>query len=107
MASKATSEALAGYWQEQVDKWRVSEQSQQAFCKAHDLNYHRFMYWRRKFDSRSTKKRSTPSPALVPVTYRPPATVAGLTLVLPSGLELHGLSKDNLSLVQQLLARLS
>jgi hypothetical protein len=44
MSSKAASEALSNYWQQQVDRWQVSGQSQQGFCKTHDLNYHRFVY---------------------------------------------------------------
>ena len=107
MTSKATTEALAGYWQQQIDTWRVSGQSQQAFCKVHELSYHQFLYWRRKFESRSTENQSPPSSALVPVIYRPPSTAAGLSLVLPNGLELRGLSEDNLPLAQQLLDRLS
>jgi hypothetical protein len=40
------------------------------------------------------------------VTYAPPATANRLCLVLPNGMELHGLTMDNLGVVQQLLARL-
>jgi hypothetical protein len=104
---KATSETLSNYWQQQIDKWQISSQSQQAFCKAHNLSYHQFLYWRRKFEDRSSENQNPPSSALVPVLYRPPSTATGLSLVLPSGLELRGLSGDNLSLVQQLLDRLS
>jgi len=107
MSRKAASEALSKYWQQHVDRWQVSGLSQQAFCKTHDLSYHRFLYWRRKFEGRTTENLEPPSSALVPVIYRPPSTAAGLSLVLPSGLELRGLSEDNLPLAQQLLDRLS
>ena len=106
MSSKAASETLSGYWQQQIGTWEESGQSQQAFCKSHDLSYHQFLYWRRKFDGRSTENQSPAPSALVPVIYRPPSTAAGLSLVLPNGLELRGLSEDNLSPVQQLLDRL-
>ena len=107
MSNKAASEALSSYWQQQVDTWQVSDQSQQAFCKEHELSYHRFIYWRRKFECRSTENQEPPSSALVPIIYQPPSTAAGLSLVLPNGLELRGLSEDNLPLVQQLLDRLA
>jgi hypothetical protein len=107
MPSKATSEALSGYWQQHIDVWRASSQSQQAFCKAHDLSYTRFMYWRRKLERQPAGDRDPSSSALVPVIYRPPSTAAGLSLVLPNGLELRGLAEDNLALAQQLLDRLS
>ena len=107
MSRKATSEALSSYWQQQIDRWQISGQSQQTFCRTHDLIYHQFLYWRRKFEGRSTENQSPPSSALVPVIYRAPSTGAGLSLLLPNGLEFRGLSEDNLSLVQQLLDRLS
>ena len=107
MSSKAATETLSGFWQQQIDTWKESGQSQQAFCRSNDLSYHQFLYWRRKFDGRSAENQSPPSSALVPVIYRPPSTAVGLSLVLPNGLELHGLSEGNLSLVQQLLDRLS
>ena len=107
MSSEAASKALSSYWQQKIDTWRKSEQSQQAFCRAHDLSYARFIYWRRKFATSATKRRSSSSSALVPVRYRTPSVVSGLELVLPSGIELRGLSEDNLSVAVELLARLS
>jgi len=107
MPSETTLETLAGYWQRHIDAWRASSQSQQAFCKAHDLSYTRFMYWRRKLDRQPAGDRVPSSSALVPVLYRPPSTAVGLSLVLPNGLELRGLAEDNLALAQQLLDRLS
>ncbi len=107
MSGKPTSEALSGYWQQQIDNWQVSGQSQQAFCKTYNLIYHQFLYWRRKLKNQSIKNPSPPSPALVPVIYRAPSTGAGLSLALPNGLEFRGLAEDNLSLVEQLLDRLS
>ena len=107
MPSKRASEALSGFWQQRIDKWRISGQSQQAFCKAHDVSYHRFVYWRRKLEKPEPANRNPSSSALVPVTVRAPCTAPGLSLVFPNGLELRGLSEDNLSLAQQLLARLS
>ena len=107
MSRKAASEALSGFWQQRIDKWRMSGQSQQAFCKAHDVSYHRFVYWRRKLEKPETANPSPSSSALVPVTVRAPRKASGLSLVFPNGLELRGLSEDNLALAQQLLDRLS
>ncbi len=107
MSTNAASEALSGYWQQRIDTWRISGQSQQAYCKAHDLSYHRFVYWRRKLEKPQTANRSPSSSALVPVTVQGPCTASGLSLVFPNGVELRGLSEDNLSLAQQLADRLS
>jgi len=105
MAGKTTSEALSAYWREQIDAWSTSGQNQHAFCRQHDLSYHRFVYWRRRFEARSAAHRR-PS-ALVPVVYQPSSSGHGLSLVLPSGVELRGIASDNLPLVQQLLSRLA
>ena len=107
MPSEATSEDLSVYWQGQINSWRKSGQSQQAFCKTHDLSYARFIYWRRKFEGKLKRAGNRCSSALVPVTWQMPVSAAGLTLVLPSGVELRGLSEDNLSLAVQVLERLS
>ena len=107
MPSEATSEDLSVYWQSQINSWRESGQSQQAYCKTHELSYTRFIYWRRKFEGKLKRSRHRSSSALVPVTCRMPASATGLTLVLPSGLELKGLSEDNLSLAVNLLEQLS
>jgi len=39
--------------------------------------------------------------------YQPSSSGHGLSLVLPSGVELRGIASDNLPLVQQLLSRLA
>ena len=106
MSRKATSEALTTYWREQIEAWRVSGKSQQAFCQQHDLIYHRFTYWRRKLTDHERERRPVHS-ALVPVRYRPTPSETMLSLVLPSGIELRGIVLDNLAVVQQLLGRLS
>ena len=49
MPSKAESKALANYWQQQLEAWQSSGQTQQDYCKTHELNYHRFGYWLRQF----------------------------------------------------------
>ena len=107
MPNEATSEDLSVYWQGQINRWRESGQSQQAYCKTHDLSYTRFIYWRRKFEGKLKRSRNRSSSALVPVTCRMPVSATGLTLVLPGGLELRGLSEDNLSVVMHLLEQLS
>lgn len=52
MSDSTTPTGLTTYWQQQIDQWKTSGQSQAKFCQTHDLLYHRFVYWRRKFDWR-------------------------------------------------------
>ena len=55
MPGTVESDELAEYWQGQINSWKTSGKSQTSFCKAHDLRYHRFTYWRRKFDERHSE----------------------------------------------------
>jgi hypothetical protein len=107
MSSKPTPEARADYWRQQIETWQSSGQSQQAYCKANGLNYGRFLYWRRKFREIRAHQAHKPSPAFVPVAWPMGASTSGLSVVLPSGLELRGVSTDNLPLVERLLDHLS
>ena len=97
------AETRERYWQAQIEAWRRSGQSQQAFCRGNDLNYPRFGYWLRKFRRQSaTGLRRTAG--FVPVVGAP--WDGGLSVHLPNGIELRGISEQNLHVVEQLLARL-
>jgi hypothetical protein len=107
MPVKAESEALASYWLQQIEAWQSSGQTQQAYCKTHALNYHRFGYWRRKFLEQSQAAQSQKGSGFVPVTHLATSPSAGLSLAFPNGLELRGIAGNNLPIVYQLLSRLS
>lgn len=105
MTDPATVDTRAHYWKTQIDAWQASGQSQRAFCQANDLNYPRFGYWLRKFRHQGTVATAPRrSSGFVPVVAA--ATGSGLSVHLPNGIELRGVSEQNLSLVEQLLARL-
>jgi len=101
MAGTAESEELAEYWQGQINSWRTSGESQASFCKAHDLSYHRFTYWRRKFDERPVKSRG-----FALVKYQN-AESSHLSVALPNGLIVQGIAADNLAVARQLLESLT
>ena len=107
MPSREASASLASYWKQRIEAWQASNQSQKAFCRANDLNYHRFGYWRRKFLEQAGEAQRQSEPDFVPVTYASRAEAASLSLVLPNGLVLQGIATDNLPVVYQLLSRLS
>ena len=56
------------YWKTHIVSWQASGVSQAEYCRRHELKFHQFVYWRRKF----APKPSTPL-SLVQV---PVATVA-------------------------------
>ena len=92
--------------QQQIGLWKSSGQSQAKFCQTNNLSYHRFVYWRRKFEcgpgGRQEKRKSG---GFATVDYRHDAN-SGLTLSLPNGLVLRGISADNVPVVRQLLEQL-
>ena len=93
-------------WKQQIRTWKLSGLSQAQFCKNNNLIYHRFVYWRGKFDDAtraSSAKQGRGGFATVAV--RPDAD-RGLTLSLPNGLIVRGICADNLSVVRQLLDQL-
>ena len=107
MATRQESETLARYWQEQISLWEQSGQSRISFCQQHDLNYHRFGYWYQKFQLQEKSSSATASADFVPVRLQQSVACPGLSIELPGGLTLRGISRENLSLVEQLLSRLS
>ncbi len=103
MGKGEASETRAQYWQGQVEAWRVSGQSQLAYCKNNGLSYPRFGYWLRKFRRQGATGTRRAS-GFVPIVAA--SEDVGLRMHLPSGIELRGISAQNLHVVEQLLARL-
>lgn len=48
MNQPATHTEQQTHWHQWITRWQQSGQNQAAFCEAHDLVYHQFIYWRRK-----------------------------------------------------------
>jgi len=98
--------APAIHWKEWIEAWKDSGISQRKFCQANDLPYPRFLYWRRKHEGGTGACRTTQaSGGFATVDYRPEVN-GGLTLSLPNGLVLRGISADNVPVVRQLLEQL-
>ena len=107
MATKEQSAALAEYWRHHIDAWKASEQSQSEFCRVNELNYHRFLYWQRKFRKQERQVRQEANGGFVSVTRQADPAPRGLAIVLPRGLVLEGITTSNLPVVYQLLSHLS
>jgi len=59
-------------WKTHIGSWQASRVSQAEYCRRHELKFHQFVYWRRKF----TPKPSTPL-SLVQVPLAAVARAAG------------------------------
>lgn len=98
------SQSLSDYWSHHIQSWQQTDSSQSSYCRAHDLNYHRFTYWRRKLISpRSVTRQAVLRSGFVPVKAVTPTVSSNLIATLPNGVVLRGISTDNLSVVKQLL----
>jgi hypothetical protein len=109
MSDPITPTDLAAYWQQHIDQWQGSGLSQPKYCQANDLTYHRFVYWRRKFErGAGGVQEERDSGGFATVDYRPDVNSgnSGLTLSLPNGLVLRGIRADNVTVVRQLLEHL-
>ena len=107
MSTTANRKSRAEYWQQQVNAWEASGQSQRAFCDANGLSYANFGYWSRKLRADGAKRQQASGSGFVPVTLQPSSGASGLRLALPTGIEIHGIEQADLALVERLVALLS
>jgi hypothetical protein len=42
------------YWKTHIVSWQASRVSQADYCRRHELKFHQFVYWRRKFTPTAT-----------------------------------------------------
>ena len=55
------------YWADQIRRWRESGLTQVAYCRLHEVNRHRLIYWRKQLSEKA------PSSSLVEISLnRPP-----------------------------------
>ena len=98
------AESLSDYWRHHIQGWQQTDESQRSYCRAHDLNYHRFIYWRRKLVAPSSDTlQAVPRSGFIPVKAVSQDLPAELTATLPNGVILQGITTGNLSVVKQLL----
>ena len=96
--------SLSDYWDQHIQRWGQTDTSQSSYCRTHDLNYHRFTYWRRKLITlRSSTRQAVQRSNFVPVKTASALVSSNLTATLPNGVILQGITTDNLSVVKQLL----
>ncbi len=54
------------YWEDQIRRWRESGLTQIAYCRLHEVNRHRLIYWRKQLSEKA------PSSALVEISLNSP-----------------------------------
>jgi hypothetical protein len=106
MSNPISSEQRNQYWRGHIDACRASGSSGAAYCQLHQLAYHRFHYWRRKFRALDNHAQLTPceSTGFARVLANHPELPTGLSLALPNGLVIQDIGETNVGVVRQLLA---
>lgn len=103
MKHPADPKALSAYWRQHVDAGKASGLSCAQFCKANDINYHRFIYWRQKFEAAGRHQNSPSETGGFAAVRVQPDGHCELSLSLPNGLVVRGICADNVAVVRQLL----
>ena len=106
MSNSAASKQQSEYWREHIDACKASGSSGAAYCQLHQLAYHRFNYWRRKFQALDSRAQLAPceSTGFARVLASRSDLPSGLSLALPNGLVIQDIGETNVGVVRQLLA---
>lgn len=83
------------FWTTHVQQWRQSELSQSAYCRRHDLDRHRFFYWRRRI----AKPRETISflPVALPANESTGLRTTTVRIYTPNGFTIEIESHSDLA----------
>ena len=101
---KTASQLKQETWAQHIEQWQRSGKTQADYCHSHNLKLHQFTYWRSK--RKSDHGRVTPSPdttsAFVPVSIDR-TWPSELTLCLPNGLRIEGVTPASMKMLPSLL----
>ena len=92
------------FWREHIDRWQESGLTKSAYCRQEDLKLHQMSYWCQKLVA--TKQQLPSAGRFVPLQLRTPLTESTLSVVLPNGIVVRGITGENVELVGQLIVRL-
>ena len=105
-----SKQELRTIWQQRVEQHQTSGLSIKQFAEQHELNYHQFCYWRKKFADElqvasvagfaRVTRQNVPTPALADGSNQE------LCIHLAKGLSITGISHDNLGVLLSLLRQL-
>ena len=75
------------FWQEHVETYLVSGYNKSQYCRQHDLTYHRFLHWCRKFTKIGEEEAVNSGNSFIPVKLKSTSRAANCicTLELADG----------------------
>ena len=92
------------HWRKHINQWAASGDTQPNYCRKHQLNLNQFVYWRSKL--KTIKLAAKPTKAtgacFIPAIIEAPQPER-LSLSLPCGVKIEGISNHSLPLVVKLV----
>ena len=97
------------FWHHHLEQWRESGLSLMAYCHQHALVYHQMIYWSRQCGATPNTvpaEQCDDRRGFIPVKVTGPSITDALSLRLPNGIEIRGITRHTVSCVGDLLAQL-
>lgn len=98
------------FWQQHLDRCQVSSLSKMAYCRQHDLAYHQMIYWQKRLDvpadSHTEQKESERNQFVPVIVDNEDSQTPALSLTLPNGLVVSGITDSTVGLIKPLLSQL-
>jgi len=98
------------FWRQHLDRCGQSSLSKIAYCRENDLTYHQMMYWQKRLkpsDSTVQVNQKQPTPGFIPIVVdAQDRTATSLSITLPNGLIISGITEATLSWIKPLLSQL-
>lgn len=80
-AHKTKLANLSKFWEEHIEKWKLSKLSQREYCRRNGLRPNRFTYWKCKFQNQSQSR-------IIQLPMPLPGSSPGLTLNIGPDLQI-------------------
>jgi len=97
-----TKEQKRAHWVSVVQDWKSSGDSQSRYCQRHNIKPHQLTYWAQVSNSTQRPEPSKNHNGFVALPI-PDIQSPGLTIRLPNGLQLEGVTPSNLTVVQRII----
>ena len=93
------------FWHQHITQWQASGLSQVGYCRQQTLREHQFSYWKCKLLTGSKPVKAEPAGfARVQVaTQASMSSAPGLCLCFSGGIQVTGITQDNMALLKQLI----
>jgi len=104
-------------WQQHIEGWKNSGKTQQAYCDENNIRPNQLWYWNRRLNptrnetdttQKTTTKQKEASTAFIPVQIDQRDVIGpGLTMTLPNGFVIRGITAQTIPFLKPLIREVS